>query len=140
NVRSQANERLTVGSVPWRVRPESASEVEATSISALLECEDRTLLVWYRSLTHLAREGAYDSHHRTAGVAGRTRRRGGRLAVRCGRAAVQPDAADWRAHVPIRRRSGFTGLRGCICAGAAGLRLDRGPQHSDRLPLGRRRP
>src|SRR5215472_1657967 len=35
-VRSQANERLTVGSVPSRVRPESAGEAEATSIPALL--------------------------------------------------------------------------------------------------------
>src|SRR6516165_1084698 len=32
--------------------------------------------------THLAREGAYDSHHRTAGIAGRTRRRGGGVAAR----------------------------------------------------------
>src|SRR5262245_6482275 len=36
---------------------------------------------WWRGIvrfTHLAREGgAYDSHHRAAGIAGRTRRRGG---------------------------------------------------------------
>ena len=32
--------------------------------------------------THLARGGAYDSHHRTAGIAGRTRRRSGRVAAR----------------------------------------------------------
>src|SRR5262245_55657366 len=29
----------------------------STQHPALLECGDRTLLVWYRSLTHLAREG-----------------------------------------------------------------------------------
>src|SRR5262245_65532855 len=57
SARSQANERLTVGSVPQRVRPESASEVEATSIPALLEREDCMLVAWYPSLTHLAREG-----------------------------------------------------------------------------------
>src|SRR5262245_34154831 len=57
SARSQANERLTVGSVPQRVRPESASEVEATSIPALLEREDCMLVAWYSSLTHLAREG-----------------------------------------------------------------------------------
>src|SRR5215475_7769369 len=32
--------------------------------------------------------GAYDSHHRTAGIAGRTRRRGGSVAARGAGAAV----------------------------------------------------
>ena len=45
---------------------------------------------WWRGIvpfTHLAREGAHDSHHRTARIAGRTRRRGGCVAARGARAA-----------------------------------------------------
>src|SRR5262245_62712791 len=91
--RFQANERLTVGSVPSRVRPESASEVEATSIPALLEREDCTLVAWYCSLYAPRTGGAYDSHHRTAGIAGCTRRSGGRMAARGARAAAG-DAGD----------------------------------------------
>jgi len=34
-----------------------ATEVEATSHPALLQSEDCTLGAWYRSLTHLARQG-----------------------------------------------------------------------------------
>src|SRR5262249_24702738 len=46
--------------------------------SCLLECEDCTLVACYRSLYAPRAGGADDSHHRTAGVAGRTRRRGSR--------------------------------------------------------------
>src|SRR5262249_13849820 len=49
---------------------------------ALLGREDCTLLAWYRSPYAPRTGGAYDSHHRTAGIAGRTRRRGARAAVR----------------------------------------------------------
>src|SRR5262245_2373620 len=42
---------------------------------------DSTLVAWYRSLYAPHAGGAYDSHHRTAGIAGRTRRRG-RMAAR----------------------------------------------------------
>jgi len=35
-------------------------------------------------------EGAYDSHHRTAGIAGRTRRRGRGVAARGASAAAEP--------------------------------------------------
>src|ERR1700740_3589311 len=38
---------------------------------------DSTLVAWYRCLYAPRTGGAYDSHHRTAGIAGRTRRRGG---------------------------------------------------------------
>src|SRR5262245_42144491 len=39
--------------------------------------EDCTLVTWYRSLYAPRTGGAYDSHHRTAGIAGCTRRRSG---------------------------------------------------------------
>src|SRR5262249_1684282 len=58
------------------MRPESDTEVEATSIPALLEREDGTPMAWYRSVYAPRTEGAHGSHHRTAGIAGRTRRRG----------------------------------------------------------------
>src|SRR6516165_1504312 len=48
---------------------------------------DSTLVTCYRSLYAPRTGGAYDSHHRTAGIAGRTRRRG-RVAARGARAAV----------------------------------------------------
>ena len=61
----------------------------------------------YRSVTHLATGGAYDSHHRTAGIAGCTRRRC-RLAARGesaaadagGRISQQRDARSvaWGCH------------------------------------------
>jgi len=45
---------------------------------ALLERQDYTLVAWYPSLYAPRAGGAYDSHHQTAGIAGRTRRRGSR--------------------------------------------------------------
>src|SRR5262250_1611927 len=48
---------------------------------AFLEREDCTPVAWYLSLDAPRAGGAYDSHHRTAGIAGRTRRRG-RMAAR----------------------------------------------------------
>src|SRR5262245_50260003 len=107
--RSQANERLTVGSVPQRVRPESASEVEATSIPALLEREDCTLVAWYRWLYAPRTGGAYDSHHRTAGIAGCARRRGCVAARRARAAAARADAARRRACQFVGERSGGRG-------------------------------
>jgi len=38
-----------------------------------LAVRDSTLVAWYRSLYAPHAGGAYDSHHRTAGIAGRTR-------------------------------------------------------------------
>src|SRR5262249_55300551 len=43
------------------------------------------------AFTHPRTGGAHDSHHRTAGIAGRTRRRGGRVAA-CGARATALDA------------------------------------------------
>src|SRR5262249_28884151 len=54
---------------------------------------DSTLVPWYRSLYAPRAGGAYDSHHRTAGLPGCTRRRGGRVAVWGARAAAR-DAGD----------------------------------------------
>src|SRR5262249_31794052 len=76
-----------------RLTPDIATEVEATSNPAHLEREDCTLVTWYRSLYAPRTGGAYDSHHRTAGVAGCTRRRGGGVAARGARAAAG-DAGD----------------------------------------------
>src|SRR5262249_24916691 len=53
-------------------------------------------MAWYLCLYALRAGGAYDSHHRTAGIAGCTRRRGGGLAARGARAAAG-EAADHRA-------------------------------------------
>jgi hypothetical protein len=58
--------------------------------------EDRTLVAWYRCLYAPHAGGAYDSHHRTAGIAGRTRRCGGCVAA-CGARAAAGDAGD-RVH------------------------------------------
>src|SRR6516162_1204050 len=43
---------------------------------ALPEREDYTLVAWYPFLYAPRAGGAYDSHHRTAGIAGGTRRHG----------------------------------------------------------------
>src|SRR5438034_834364 len=93
----QANEQMTVGSVPQRShrnRPAWSS-----SIPALLEREDCTLVAWYRSVYAPRTGGAHDSHHRTAGIAGRTRRRGCGMAARGARAA----AGDASGRVSERR-------------------------------------
>src|SRR5215468_3145285 len=60
--------------------------------SCHLEREDYTLKAWYPFVYAPRAGGAYDSHHRTAGIAGRTRRRGG-VAARGARAATS-DAGD----------------------------------------------
>jgi len=49
--------------------------------------EDCTFMAWYRSLYAPRTGGAHDSHYRTAGIAGRARRRGGGVAARGARAA-----------------------------------------------------
>src|SRR5262249_35721252 len=54
---------------------------------------DSTLVAWYPSLYAPRTGGAYDSHHRTAGIAGRTRRRCGGVADRGARAEAS-DAGD----------------------------------------------
>jgi putative tryptophan/tyrosine transport system substrate-binding protein len=73
---------------------------------------DSTLVACYRSLYAPRTGGAYDSHHRTAGIAGRSRRRCGGVAARGARAAGG-EAADYRvpgcgdAFVPSKSVTAF---------------------------------
>src|SRR5262245_41729997 len=79
--RGQIGKHLLVQNLPL-LNPKPATEVEATSILPLLEREDCTPMACYRSLYAPRTGGAYDSHHRTAGIDGRTRRCGGGVAAR----------------------------------------------------------
>src|SRR5215470_17040975 len=96
------------------------------------EREDCTLTAWYRSLYAPRTGGAYDSHHRTAGIASRARRRGC-VAARGGRAAGG-DAGDRVSQRRVACRVPTHG--GCIPSGPARIRLRRGPQRGDRISLG----
>src|SRR5262249_53164920 len=73
-----------------RARPRWRRSRRASGHPALLERQDCTLVAWYRSLYAPRTGGAYDSHHRTAGIAGRTRRSGGGVAARGPARAVRP--------------------------------------------------
>src|SRR5215471_12733121 len=88
---------MTVGSVPQRFHRNRPAR--SSSIPALLEREDCTLVAWYRFLYAPRTGGAYDSHHGTAGIAGRTRRRRRCMASR-GAGAAAGDASD---RVPPQR-------------------------------------
>src|SRR5262249_44634810 len=69
------------------------------------------LVAWYPSLYAPRTGGVHDSHHRTAGIAGRARRRGGRVALGCRpRATARKNAAHRRAPERRRGRSGLSGL------------------------------
>src|SRR5215831_11025764 len=93
------------------------------------------LVAWYPSVYAPRTGGAYDSHHRTAGIACRTRRRSGGVAAYGERAATAGDAGD---RVP---RFGFAPTNGtdgsCVSPGPGQNRLRRGPEGGDRIPLGR---
>src|SRR5262245_28755796 len=82
---SEANRKHLLVLSPPLLNPQQTTEVEAHP--ALPERQDCTSMACYRSLYAPRAGGAYDSHHRTAGVAGCTRRRGGRVAARGARAA-----------------------------------------------------
>src|SRR5262245_21485606 len=72
------------------------------AVPALFEREkDSTLAAWYSCFYAPRTGGAYDSHHRTAEVAGRTRRRGGRVAARGARAAAS-SAGDRISPLSVR--------------------------------------
>ena len=68
------------------VQLKPGTELKVASI-LLFEREDCTLKAWYPFLYAPRAGGAYDSHHRTAEIAGCTRRRGG-VAARGARAAA----------------------------------------------------
>jgi hypothetical protein len=53
----------------------AAHEPDKASHPALFEREDCTLMAWYRCFYAPRAGGAHDSHHRTSGIAGHTRRR-----------------------------------------------------------------
>src|SRR5215475_6417306 len=96
--------------------------------------EDVTLVAWYRSLHAPRTGGAYDSHHRTAGIAGCTRRRRG-VAARGACAAERTDAAASYIDERRRGRPGDPSASHGHSTGAFKIWMVRGPQCRDRLPL-----
>src|SRR5262249_4445249 len=77
---SRARPGSTAAMTPL-LNPKPTTDCRSNQHSALLERQDCTLVAWYRSLYAPRTGGAYDSRHRTAGIAGCTRRRG-RVAAR----------------------------------------------------------
>jgi hypothetical protein len=73
-------------------KPPTLPSVSPEPGAALLG--DSTLVPWYPSLNAPRAGGAYDSHHRTAAIAGRTRRRGGGVAAARGAGAAAGYAGD----------------------------------------------
>src|SRR5262249_6163390 len=79
------------------------------SIPLLLERKDGTLVAWYCWFYAPRTGGAYDSHHRTTGIAGCTRRRGGGVAARGAGAAMarrstgnaMKGIAEWLASIGL---------------------------------------
>src|SRR5262249_28992511 len=67
---------------------------------------DSALVAWYPSPYAPRTGGAYDSHHRTAGIAGCTWRRGSRLATR---GAGPEDTLNRVARRRWTAEAGFTG-------------------------------
>src|SRR5262245_45338578 len=72
------------------------AELEMKRRISVREREDCALVAWYGYLYAPRTGGAYGSHHRTAGIAGRTRRCGRRMAARGTRAAAGADATHRR--------------------------------------------
>ena len=65
----------------WRTSEGDGVAHTVGAVTALLEREDYTRVAWYVAFTHPRAGGAYDSHHRTAGIAGRSWRRDARVAT-----------------------------------------------------------
>src|SRR6266478_4588365 len=78
----------------WRREVVVEAEGRSDQHPALFERQDCTLVTWYRSLYAPRTGGAYDSHNRTAGIAGRARRDGRGVAARGARAAAG-NAGNW---------------------------------------------
>jgi hypothetical protein len=83
--------------------PEAHDRGRSNQHSALLERQDCTLLAWYRSLYAPRTGGAYDGRHRTAEIAGCTRRRGSRVAARGARAAIRSSQTFALCNLAVRR-------------------------------------
>jgi ABC transporter substrate binding protein len=94
----------------WRREVVVEAEGRSDQHPALFERQDCTLVTWYRFLYAPRTGGAYDSHHRTAGIAGRTRRRGCRMAARGARAAAR-DAGDRVPEQQVARCGGTNAYR-----------------------------
>src|SRR5262249_32045016 len=97
--------------------PEAHDRGESNQHPAFLERQDCTPMACYPSLYAPRTGGAYDSHHRAAGIAGRTRRHGGCVAARGARAA---DAGDRGPPIPLAR--GIYGVAARIPPGPQGRR------------------
>src|SRR5215831_9335916 len=93
---------------------------------------DSTLVAWYRSLYAPRTGGAYDSHHRTAGIAGRRRR--GRVAARGARTAAASDAGSRVPRQLVGRRPNTSCDR--IPARHPRKRVRRRREFGDRVSLG----
>src|SRR5262245_55219417 len=90
-------------------RRNAIAGLEMTRRISVLEREDCTLVAWYRSIYAPRTGGAYDSHHRTEGIAGRTRRHGGQH----GRSR-QPLLRLRISQYPLRVISGKATLKGSV--------------------------
>src|SRR5262245_61923635 len=91
---------------------------------------------WWRGIVafmHPRTGGAHDSHHRTAGIAGRTWRRGCRVAAR-GAGAAGGDAGDRVSQRLVTRGPNTVCDR--ISPRHSRDRLCRGPEPGDRVSLG----
>src|SRR5262245_26793298 len=92
------------------------AELEMKRRISVREREDCTLVAWYGYLCAPRAGGAYDSHHRTAGIAGRIWRCGCRVAARGTRAA----AGEVTDHRVLGHGSfGLESLDCCFCAATA---------------------
>src|SRR5262249_16849235 len=90
--------------------PEREADDRAEQPPAPVEREDWTLVAWYRSIYAPRAGGAYDSHHRTAGIAGRTRRHGGCVAA-CGAVSITNKNLIFGTHRPSGAFRTFGGIR-----------------------------
>src|SRR6516165_7561154 len=104
------------------------AELEMKRRISVREREDCTLVAWYGYLCAPRAGGAYDSHHRTARIAGRIWRCGCRVAARGTRAAAG-DAGRRFSQQHIARRVGAS--RGRVPPRPKGRRLRRGSQASE---------
>src|SRR5215470_13758608 len=118
-------------------------ESTVTSVIGPAGCRavrDSTLVAWYPCLYAPRTGGAYDSHHRTAGIAGRTRRGGG-VAARGARAAVgmpvigflNPRAPGETAHLVAAFRRGLN-AQGYVVGQNVAIEYRWADGQYDRLP------